>query len=141
MSRYIPRRLARDVRLRACGVCEYCLLSQDSQEATFHVDHIEPRSRGGDTSFDNLALACVSCSLRKAARHRARDPRNRKLAALYNPRSDDWGDHFALTKRWRLRGRTPVGRATIEALGMNRAAIIAIRSELVRLGRYPPAVE
>jgi hypothetical protein len=37
-------------------------------------------------------------------------------------------------------GRTAVGRATIDALAMNRAAIIAIRRELVLLGRYPPAV-
>jgi len=60
---------------------------------------------------------------------------------LYNPRFDDWNDHFAFTKRWRLSGRSPVGRATIKALDMNRAAIVAIRIELVQLGRYPPDVE
>jgi len=142
MSRHIPRHLAREVRVRAaCDLCEYCLLPQDSQEATFHVDHVQPRSRGGDTSLGNLALACVTCSLRKAARHRARDFRTGKLVPLFNPRLDNWADHFAFTKRWRLTGRSPVGRATIEVLGMNRAAIIAIRRELVQLSRYPPLVE
>jgi hypothetical protein len=140
MSSHIPRRLSRDVRARAGDVCEYCRLPQGSQEATFHVDHIVPRSRGGATTLDNLALACVTCSLRKAARYRARDPRTRQLVALYNSRSDDWTNHFASTARWRLSGRTAVGRATIEALGMNRAAIVGIRRELVRLGRYPPSV-
>ena len=141
MSSHIPRPLAREVRERAGGLCEYCWLLQDSQEATFHVDHIVPRSRGGATTLDNLALACVSCSLRKAARHSARDPRTGKLVPLYNPRFDDWTDHFAFTKRWSLSGRSPVGRATIEALDMNRAAVVAIRIELVQLGRYPPDFE
>jgi hypothetical protein len=140
MSSYIPRRLAREVRARADDVCEYCLLPQKSQEATFHIDHIVPRSRGGATELDNLALACTTCSLRKAARHRHRDPRTGRRFTLYNPRYDVWADHFAFTAQWRLMGRTAVGRATIDALAMNRAAIIAIRRELVLLGRYPPTV-
>lgn len=73
MSRHIPSRLAREVRERAGDVCEYCRLPQNSQEATFHIDHVIPLSRGGETTLDNLALACVSCSLRKGARYRGRD--------------------------------------------------------------------
>jgi 5-methylcytosine-specific restriction endonuclease McrA len=73
MSGYISAALVRRVRERAKNICEYCRLPQDSQEATFHVDHIQPRSAGGLTSFDNLALACVTCSLRKAARAMVRD--------------------------------------------------------------------
>ena len=140
MSSRVPPRLAREVRERAGDACEYCLLPQDSQEATFHVDHVVPRSRGGATTLDNLALACVTCSLRKAARHRVRDPQSGKLVPVYNPRVEEWSDHFAFTKLWRLSGRSRIGRATIEALGMNRAAVITIRKELVQLGRYPPAV-
>jgi 5-methylcytosine-specific restriction endonuclease McrA len=59
---------------RARHVCEYCGLSQEGQEATFHVDHVVPRAAGGQTVAENLALACVSCSLRKAARQIAVDP-------------------------------------------------------------------
>jgi hypothetical protein len=139
-SRILPR-LVRDIRKRARDVCEYCLLPQSSQEATFHIDHVVPRSRGGETTLDNLALACVTCSLRKAARDRALDPQSGKQVPLYNPRLDDWAEHFAFTKRWRFSGRSPTGRATIEALGMNRAAAIAIRRELVQLSRYPPDVQ
>jgi len=111
------------------------LLPQDSQEATFHVDHILPRARGGETSIDNLALACVSCSLRKAARWRRRDPRSKKLVALFNPRNDTWNDHFTVTKGFRIYGRTAIGRATVESLAMNREAIVAIRKVLAQLGR------
>ena len=53
---------------RAGGRCEYCGLAQEGQEATFHIDHIMPRAAGGPTVAENLAVACVSCSLRKAAR-------------------------------------------------------------------------
>jgi hypothetical protein len=34
-------------------------------------------------------------------------------------------------------GLTPTGRATVEALGMNRVAIVSIRKELSFLGRFP----
>ena len=48
--------------------CEYCGLSQTGEAATFHVDHVIPLAEGGQATEENLALACVSCSLRKAAR-------------------------------------------------------------------------
>jgi hypothetical protein len=40
-----------------------------------------------------------------------------------------------MTADYRIEGRSPVGRATIVALGMNRPAIVAIRRELHLLGR------
>ena len=137
MSPQIPVRLVKLVRERAGDVCEYCILPQASQEATFHVDHVLPRSQNGPTELANLALACVTCSLRKAARTAANDPRTGNAVRLFSPRSDLWTDHFAFTTTWRLRLRTPTGRATIEALGMNRPAIVLIRRELVLLNRFP----
>jgi hypothetical protein len=137
MSGHIPAVQVRLVRRRAGEVCEYCLLPQVSQEATFHVDHIQPLASQGPTRPDNLALACVTCSLKKAARTRARDPRTGRLVPLFHPRRHRWTDHFRWTSTWRLAGRTPTGRATITALGMNRPAIIAIRRTLADLGRFP----
>jgi len=58
----VPISLQRRVRFRAGERCEYCRIAQASQEATFHVDHVAPRVAGGATSFENLVLACVSCS-------------------------------------------------------------------------------
>jgi len=86
--------------------------------------------------MENLALACVTCSLRKAARTSATDPKTGSAVPLSNPRSNLWIDHFAFTTTRRLRGRTPSGRATIVALGMNRPAIVLIRRELVLLNRF-----
>lgn len=134
---YIPADLRRLVAQRAAGHCEYCGLSQEGQEATFHVDHVIPITAGGETIAENLALACVSCSLRKAARQIATDPQTGHEAALFNPRRDTWHEHF----RWEgvyLVGLTATGRATITALKMNRALILAIRREEAALGRHPP---
>jgi hypothetical protein len=134
MSEYVPVALAKLVRKRARDRCEYCRLPQSSQEAAFHLDHIEPHFTGGLTVADNLALACVTCSLRKAARTYARDPLSKQSVRLFNPRRDRWNDHFAWGPGCRLHGHTPTGRAAIAALGMNRPAIIAIREALVHLG-------
>jgi 5-methylcytosine-specific restriction endonuclease McrA len=66
----IPISLRRLVVQRAGNRCEYCHLSQVGQEATFHIDHIIPVVADGKTTADNLALACVSCSLHKSARQK-----------------------------------------------------------------------
>jgi len=68
----VPRRLRRLVVTRAGERYEYCRLAQIGQEAAFHIDHILPVIDGGETVAANLALACVSCSLRKEARRTVR---------------------------------------------------------------------
>jgi hypothetical protein len=134
---YIPVGLRRLVIQRAAVRCEYCRLSQEGQEATFHTDHIIPVTAGGATAAENLALACVSCSLRKSARQTAIDPQSGAEVVLYNPRRDIWHEHL----RWEgvyLVGLTASRRATIEALNMNRLLIRAIRQEEIMRGRHPP---
>ena len=137
MSQHIPKSLSDLVRQRAHGLCEYCRLPQSSQEATFHIDHIQPQSADGPTVPDNLALACVTCSLRKAARTKARDAVTGQLVPLFHPRRDLWSDHFRWTRGGKIAGRTPLGRATAAALAMNRLAVIAIRQTLAQLGELP----
>src|SRR3954452_9856993 len=113
----IPRALHDEVLLRAANRCEYCQLSQLGQEATFHIDHVVPRVAGGPHTADNLALACVSCSLRKWANQTATDPDTGEEVPLFNPRTQVWAEHF----RWdgeRVIPLTPAGRATVAALAM-----------------------
>ncbi len=133
MSR-IPARLRRFVQARAGERCEYCLLAQDGQEAVFHIDHVIPVTNDGPTTAANLALACVSCSLRKAARRSAKDPETGRVVTLYHPRRQNWKDHF----HWQgvtIVGLTAIGRATVAALEMNRALMLAIREEEAARGR------
>lgn len=133
----IPARVRREVVHRAGNRCEYCGLSQTGQEAVFHVDHIRPVAAGGATVAENLALACVSCSLRKGARASAVDPESGQTVALFHPRREVWREHF----RWeaaRVLGLTATGRATIAALRMNRPVAVALREEESHWHRHPP---
>jgi 5-methylcytosine-specific restriction endonuclease McrA len=50
-----------NVFLRDKFICQYC---GDSDDLTF--DHIVPRSRGGQTTWENVVAACSPCNLRKA---------------------------------------------------------------------------
>jgi len=121
---------------RAEDRCEYCKLAQAGQEAAFHIDHVVPRAAGGQTALENLALACVSCSLRKWAKQTAADPDSGEEIPLFNPRTQVWTEHF----RWegeRVVALTPSGRATVDALAMNRPVILAIRKEEAARGRHP----
>jgi hypothetical protein len=134
---HIAASLRKFVIERAGNRCEYCGLSQVGQVATFHIDHIVPIAADGETTEGNLALACVSCSLRKAARQTAPDPETGQAAPIFHPRTQSWHAHF----EWegtRVVGLTATGRATISALDMNRAMIRQIRVEEEILGRHPP---
>jgi len=55
VSPYIPIRMIQEVRATTGKACEFCLLPQSSQEATFHIEHIVPRYEGGETDATNLA--------------------------------------------------------------------------------------
>ena len=133
----IPRWMRREVISRALNRCEYCQISQTGQEAVFHIDHIHPVKLGGETALDNLALACVSCSLHKGSRITGTDPKTGKTSSIFHPREQSWKLHF----RWKrsvTEGITPAGRATVALLKMNRPVIVLIREEETRIGRHPP---
>lgn len=133
---YIPANLRQQVIARAGNYCEYCGLSQLGQIATFHIDHVLPVAAGGPTVAENLALACVSCSLHKGARQHFLDPQSGNMVAVFNPRQDHWADHF----RWSgviVESKTAIGRAAVAALQMNRPLALAIREEEQRIGRHP----
>ncbi len=132
----IPNSLRRLVIQRAENRCEYCKLSQAGQVATFHIDHIIPIASGGLTKEDNLALACVACSLHKSAKHLVIDPDTNVAVPIFNPRQQNWSEHF----QWNnvtVVGLTATGRATILALKINRPIMLAIREEEKILGRHP----
>ena len=133
----IPASLRRLVIQRADNRCEYCGISQIGQVATFHIDHIVPVIAGGETIAENLALACVSCSLRKGARQNLEDSETGEVVSIFNPRQQAWKEHFD----WngvQVVGLTATGTATVQALDLNRATMLAIRAEEELLGRHPP---
>lgn len=102
-------------------------------------DHIIPRSKGGDTSFQNLCLACRNCNEFKSDTTQACDPLTGKPALLFNPRLQKWTEHFAWNlDSTKVEGLTAIGRATIVALRMNNAIIVAARWRWAISGWHPP---
>ncbi len=96
---------------------------------SFHVDHIVARQHSGETTVDNLALACLHCNQRKGPNIAGRNPETGRIVPLFHPRKDHWDDHF----QWRgvdLTGRTEIGRVTIQVLGINDPGFRAIRMAL-----------
>ena len=133
----IPAPMRGEVIRRARNRCEYCGIAQVGQEAIFHIDHILPASQDGPTELGNLAWACVSCSLRKAAKTEGVDPATGARVPLYNPRREPFSAHFELVLDL-IRGRTPVGRATVDALQMNRPERREARRVQIVHGQFPP---
>jgi hypothetical protein len=128
----------RFVRSRANDRCEYCLMHQSLQGATFHIEHIIPESRGGPTEdADNLALACPSCNLRKSNRELVPDPESPVEVRLFNPRVDSWVDHFRC-QGLEVIGITAIGRATAAALDFNHSRRLQIRKAEERFSLFPP---
>lgn len=126
---------------RAQGCCEYCWSQARYATQSFSVEHIVPRSKGGATTLDNLALSCQGCNNHKYNKTEGFDPVNQSVVRLYHPRSDQWGDHFAWSDDYTLiLGITPVGRATVEALQLNRSGVVNLRRILYQVGEHPPQI-
>src|SRR5262249_45238770 len=98
-----------------------------------------PMSLGGPTEEQNLWLACAPCNLHKGDRVTAVDPSTGEAIRLFNPRTQRWAEHFAWSRAAdRVLGRTPTGRATVSALSLNRASLVASRRAWVSAGWHPP---
>jgi hypothetical protein len=110
------------------------------QGATFHVEHIVPRARGGKSQSDNLAWACPGCNLRKSDRMEAPDPQTGQLVRLFNPRCDRWSDHFQWDG-YLVVPLTSIGRATVSALDFNHPRRVRIRQAEEWFDLFPPEGE
>ena len=103
------------------------------------IDHIVPESAGGASTADNLCLTCVGCNGFKLAFQAAIDPNTGEMAPLFHPRSGQWSDHFSWSEDGILiLGLTPVGRATVARLQMNRPQVVEARRLWVQANWHPP---
>ena len=124
---------------RARGCCEYCRSQARFSTQSFAAEHIIPRVAGGTTALDNLALSCLGCNSHKYTKTYARDPETGRRVRLFHPRRQKWSRHVAWSEDCiRIIGRTSSGRATVEALHLNRAELVALRRILYVAGEHPP---
>ena len=131
-----PEALRQAVRERAEKHCEYCRLPDVlPQILRFHLEHIVARQHGGVTSLENLAWSCQRCNLHKGPNLTGVNPDTSVVVKLFNPRQDQWPDHFAFDGL-KLIGLTATGRATIWLLKMNAEERLRWRSALRRYGLF-----
>jgi hypothetical protein len=135
----LSARLRAAVIARAAGRCEYCRSPDRYAPDPFPIDHVQPRSRGGDHTLANLAYACAGCNERKYVATEERDPTTGEMVLLFHPRQHRWDEHFDWSAdSSEILGRTPTGRATIARLDMNRPRLVALRRLLRVMGEHPP---
>ncbi|MBX3277941.1 MAG: HNH endonuclease [Acidobacteria bacterium] len=136
LSADVRRRVAE----RAADLCEYCRVQGRYSCDPLTIDHIIPRSIGGSNDPDNLALACFGCNQHKSRRTSAVDPLTEASTLLFHPRHQVWAEHFAWNEDYTIIfGLTPTGRATIEALHLNREGLVNLRRVLYAIGEHPPS--
>lgn len=124
---------------RAGDCCEYCQTGEYNTGQPMHIEHIMPASAGGSDSPDNLCLSCITCNLSKATATAAPDPETDQIVPLFNPRMQSWAEHFQWSEDGlRVRGKTPVGRATVARLKMNQPRVVRARQNWVTAGTHPP---
>jgi len=136
---YISASIKKKVAKRANALCEYCKCPKKYAPGPFDIEHTVPLSKGGSSSLDNLAYACNGCNGIKYNKIYAIDPADGKSVRLYNPRKNDWSDHFMWSDTGLLViGITSIGRATVNLLELNREELLNIRSILHLIGEHPP---
>ena len=133
---HVPAELRRQVRDRSEGRCEYCLLAEEDAFFTHEPDHIIAEKHGGKTVIENLAFACFACNRFKGSDIASIDPTTGELAPLFNPRKEQWSDHFRLNGG-EIVGVTAAGRATERLLKYNLRERVETRTTLAQSGRYP----
>ena len=133
--------LRETVEKRAGYRCEYCQTTMDASTQRLELEHIIPISKDGLTILDNLALSCRGCNGSKYNKTEGLDPVTEEVFPLFNPRKDSWNEHFEWdVNPLYLIGLTPIGRATIETLKLNRPQLIRVRTLLEKLNMHPPDI-
>lgn len=138
-----PRRISATLRQRVAEAtrfrCGYCLTAQRVVGPLLEIDHIFPEARGGTHDENNLVLACPMCNSHKADKYEAVDPESDQIVPLFNPGQEMWNEHFEWIEEGTvIRGKTPVGRATVIALQMNHPDMVEARRLWVLAGWHPP---
>ncbi len=84
-------------------------------------------------SLERLALACDRCNLFKGPNLSSIDPDTDLIVRLFNPRQENWDDHFELNGGL-IRGKSSSGRATARLLNMNDNRRVDLREQWLEEG-------
>lgn len=70
-------------------MCQYCGCKPKSEELT--IDHVIPRSRGGQSTWENCVLACTRCNHSKADR----TPKMARMKLKKKPAHPKWNPIYS----------------------------------------------
>jgi hypothetical protein len=139
MSEAIPAKLRDQVARRDRYCCRYCLTTEANSGIAMTCDHIQPISKGGTTTLENLCLACSACNIFKSNTTETLDLVSGKQIALFNPVTQNWSEHFTWSAdKTQVEGISAVGRVTVRTLRMNRMVVVLARQRWVSVGWHPP---
>ena len=96
-------------------------------------------SRGstrGTTALTISPFRVRRCNAFKGPNLSGIDPDTRTLVPLFDPRRQEWTEHFEFRSVW-LVGLTPIGRATVSVLAMNETRRLELRALLLAEGELP----
>jgi hypothetical protein len=134
----ITDELRRRIRQSANSQCGYCRVPAQHIYGFMEIEHILPKAAGGTDEEANLWLACSRCNTYKGAQTHALDEITNQVVALFNPRFQNWSQHFQWGEdRATILGKTPIGRATVVALNLNLEEAVEFRRLLVSIGWSP----
>lgn len=119
MTTYVSVALRKLVIQRAKSCCEYCLYPQAASLFSLEIEHIIAEKHRGQTTADNLALACPNCNRLKGSDIASIDPDTNLLTSLFHPRQQQWIDHFCLSSTAEIIPMTSEGRVTAFLLQFN----------------------
>ena len=141
-KRHIPAAVRRRVAEVAHFRCGYCQTAQRVIGPLLEIDHIIPEASGGTSDEGNLFLSCPMCNSCKRDQMEAIDPQTGASVPLFNPRLDDWSEHF----EWHeggavVAGKTAKGRATVALLNMNHPDMVSAKRLWVLVGWHPPLID
>jgi hypothetical protein len=79
------------------------------------------------------------CNDYKGAQTHAIDPTSGERVPLFNPRTQQWLDHFAWSEDGvYVIGQTPCGRASVDAIQLNNEYVVMARKSWIKAGWHPP---
>ncbi|MCE7982720.1 MAG: HNH endonuclease [Caldilinea sp. CFX5] len=132
---YISPTLRQAVAERARHRCEYCLYPRMAAFLTFEIEHIIAEKHSGQTNSENLALSCPHCNRAKGTDLGSLEPITKLLTPFYNPRTQEWRNHFALRGAEIIPLR-PEGRVTVNILQFNEPDRVAEWRRLLSAGLF-----
>lgn len=82
-----------NIFLRDKYLCQYC--GEKFPENGLNLDHVLPRHRGGQTTWENIVTSCIPCNTRKGNRL----PHEASMPLLSQPRTPRWLPFFGLKEQ------------------------------------------